>query len=436
MNKLFRNVCLVALIGVASVSASAIDLAAAFGGTLISMDKSRVNVGVGSVSLTYYDVTGNAVTRGSGALVLPWGGKKLLIQLPIVVAKMGLVVRRTEVRVNGVIIDAKWDPELAGFLVDCDEYAKVFKAAATKVAVAGFTQADRRVLPVLNHEIVFVVADGERREYQVFLIFRGVANRDTHEATGFSLEFVNTGGWDPLGEASYLRPGAVMHQEIIDWSEQGVTGFKPHGVDPGRDALAARRNVQARDGNMTRVKVRYEQADGSLCRWLIPSETCLYWYIPSELVLTDTQLAVSPQHVPGQRYQLLPPGMEPKLPGHWNPAIKAQLVGMRVVKITRTVNTGAEINFEIPHGVLDLAPGFTRPQPDGSQVVLANYLVLGTAQSWTDGRPTIWQFEEGGDLVSFACRRPTEVVIRLRPATTAERAACVTPPSPQAEVVK
>lgn len=430
LNKL-RTLLLVALFGAAVTAKEGgilpgVDIAAAFGGQLISMEGNRVKVDIGGVVMTIYVETGNTLAdnRATVPALITWGFHSLRVQLPVVAA--GLDIRSAILTANGHPV-GQWLPQGRCWLVDAKELAEVYRLMAAEMVAAGHA-IDRTALPPLDFEAVFVIRDGERREYRVLLIFRAVTRRDVTESAGFTLLCQNTGRWDPLGDRDFHRPEAEMRSELEDWYEEEVTGFVPSGLDPARVARARRRSQQVRDGSMTRVRIRYEELDGSLCKYVIPKGTCLYWWIPEELVLSDTQLAVSPQSVPGQRYTLLPMGSEPSIPTHWNPAVRRMLAGMRCVVISRTVYTGAEVNFEVPHGILDLAPAIQRQSvgADGETrvlVTIANFLVLGMSQAGANGDPLVWRFVDGGDLLSFAKPRPTELTVRMRPMSPGEREA-------------
>ncbi|MFA5809712.1 MAG: hypothetical protein WC935_05150 [Thermoleophilia bacterium] len=446
MNKT-RTLLLVALTIGAAVPARAggilpgVDIAAAFGGQLLSMEANRVKVEIGGVVMTVTVETGSvlAENRATVPALITWGFNTLRVQLPVVAA--GLDIKSAVLLANGHPV-GKWLPQGRCWIIDAKELAAVYRIMAVEMASAG-ANFDRLVLPPIDFEAVFVIRNGERREYRVLLVFRAVTHRDVTESAGFTLLCQNTARWDPCGDRDFHRPEDEMRAELEDWYEEEVTGFVPSGLDPARVARARRRSQQVRDGAMSRIRVRYEEADGSLARYVIPKGTCLYWFIPEELVLSDTQLAVTPQGVPGQRYTLLPKGSEPSIPSHWSPAIRAALVGLRCVVITRTVYTGAEVNFEVPHGIIGLAPAIQRKAlgPDGPQVVtIANFLVLGTSQAGANGDPLIWRYVDGGDLLSFGLPRPTELVVRMCSMSPGEREAeerrrSATPPAQPAPTV-
>lgn len=411
-----------------------VDIAAAFGGSLISMESNRVRVEIGNVDLRAYLQNGDCLAVNSGYFVpalLPWGFDRLRAQLPVVAT--GLQIKSAQLLVAGHQVGA-WLPESRAFDVPASDYAAIYRRMLGEQAAVD-RNVDPTVLPPLDHEAVFVIANGERREYTVFLIFKGVGHRDVAESAGFTLQCLNTTGWNPLMDRDFHRSTAELQAEVESWWEEEITGFAPYSLNPERAARARRRNQQVRDGSCVRVRVRYEEPDGSLCKFMIPKGTCLYWWVPEELVLSDTQLAVSPQHIPGQRYTLLPEGQEPSPPSNWAEPIKALVKGLRCVAITRTVYTGAEVQFELPFGVIDLAPALQRQLtgPDGKlqPVTLANFLALGTSQAWPTGEAFLWQYVDGGDLLSFATppNRPTDLLVRLR-ARSGSAAEPATPAAP------
>lgn len=415
----------------ASVQAfGGIDIAAAVGGELLSVDRNRVKVAIGGVTITAFLESGDPLAVNDGYVVpakLPWGVDLVKIQMPL--SAVGLPIRSAKLRVNGHEIGV-WLPEARCFLVKASEYAALYRRLIGEQVNAGFN-TDPTVLPQLDHEAVFTMVGGDRKEYTVTFViiplFRIVTERDVKEGAGFTLQFQNTDRWNPAGDADFHRPEAELRAEIEDWFDAGtVTGFEPYGVDPARKARARERSQQVRNGATVTVRVRYEESDGSLAKYVLPG-TCLYWWLPEELVLTDTQLAVTLEDVPGQEYIVLPPGREPYLPSHWSETVRKSLTGLRCVMIRRTTDTGAEVNFEVPFGVLDLAPAIQRQVtgPDGKPmlVVLANFLVLGSSQSLTTGEAFLWHYVQGSDLVSLpVANRPTQVKIVLRSHSSSDRA--------------
>lgn len=300
----------------------------------------------------------------------------------------------------------------------------VLASEVADLMVAAAVEADNLHLPFdgrvfqLDLEEAVAAKDGDQDKYRLFgLITVATVTNDLPFSVGASLAIQNTSGWDPRSRADFHRSDAELRAELEDWYEAGITGFEPVVNNPGSQARGVRRNQQLLDGALVAVHVVYET------KGIVP-RTCIYLPIPEELVPTETQLAFSPQHVAGQRYTLLPKGSEPTLPANWNPAIRGLLTGMRWVVITRIINTGSEVVFEIPHQVLDLAPAIQRMVlVDGKEraVLLANILVLGVSHAGANGDPLVWQYVEGGDLLAFTNPRPTEVVVRLRPTVGVEQ---------------